>query len=66
MKDLKDENKKLKQIIKILDRGYKSFHMTGKIALDFSKEAETMSYREMQILQILLDNVIHDIDGYSD
>ena len=66
MSHLEEENKKLRKIIKILNEGYKSFHMTGAMAIDFSKEATTETYREIQTLQILLYNVLHDIDGFED
>lgn len=63
---LKEENKKLKQIIIILNKYYDHFHLTGKAVLDMSDEAETMTYREMHSLQILLENTIKGVEKYED
>ena len=63
---LKEENKKLKQIIIILNKYYGHFHLTGKAVLDMSDEAETMTYREMHSLQILLENTIKGVENYED
>lgn len=62
----KYEIEKRDQIIKILDKGYTHYHMTGKWALSYSKEAETMTYRDMEILQITLENIIKGVTGYED
>lgn len=63
---LKEENAKLKQIIIILNKYYDRFHLTGKAVLDMSDEAETMTYREMHALQILLENTIKGVEKYED
>ena len=63
---LEEENKRLKQIIIILNKYYDHFHLTGKAVLDMSDEAETMTYREMHLLQILLENTIKGVEEYED
>lgn len=61
VEQLAKENKQLKQIICILNKYYSHFHLTGKAVLDMSEETETMSYRDMHILQILLDDTIREV-----
>lgn len=55
---LNEEINQRDKIIRILDKGYKHWHMDAKGALDFSKEAKEMTYRNMQILQNTLDDIL--------
>ena len=66
LKYRQEDIEKRNQIIKILNEGYSHYHMTGKWAMSYSKEAKTMSYRGMEILQITLENIIKGVVGYED
>ena len=56
------------QIIKILSNAFKrQTHLpSATAALEWSKDAEVMPYKDMKILEIILEDIEKGVKGYED
>ena len=62
------ENARLTQLIQILSEVYQRYtHLpSAKYAIGDSKQADEKPYRELKVLEIMVENIERGIKGYED
>jgi tRNA A37 threonylcarbamoyladenosine biosynthesis protein TsaE len=62
------DNKRLAQLIKILADAFKRYtHLPSAVtAIEWSKEATEKSYRDLKILEMVLEDIERGVKSYED